>query len=442
MDKKWNLKIRGKIYAPADIEAILKLIKGQRIPVDAEIAETGTQNWKRISGISEFKEYYIEVKRFDKVKCPHCGALIKQDTEFCSLCKASFKKRTKHHCFNHPYATAAKRCEKCFRYLCSKCITVRNGHTYCSDCIKSQKKHSAEGKPAKTGVINKLPNIITALVLFAVAAVIIIRNTGIPGVFDALINHKGRNSGRPYIISMIDTDGNTQEFLIKKRIQIIGTVKKMDPVKYDKNVFTKSLSIAEYPDTFLIITENDEVAGALNYILKEGYDVLMNCRELKVIGRAALKGVKHLSCNYMSFKGMTFGSEKDGWKKAEAPGKYKESGETVPVNINSSNFNTLIELSYNKPVLMEFFADWCQPCKILEPTFNKMAEERKDDILFARIDIEKNPEIAGKYKVKNIPAMVLIVNGKTVKVQTGAGKNDKENRDLINSIITGLDNSQ
>lgn len=251
-----------------------------------------------------------------------------------------------------------------------------------------------------------------------------------PGVFHALNNHKGKSFGRPNIISK------------GKKIQIIGTVKKLDPVEYDKEVFTKSLSIAEYPDTFFVImTENGEVEGALNFVLKEGYDVLMNCRELEVTKGIISEDVRYLCCNYMSFKGMVFGIEEDK-EKATASDKFQELAEILPVNIDDSNFNTVIEHSYKKPVLIDFFANWCHPCKILEPTFNKMAEEKKNDILFARVNIDKSPGLAAKYKVRGIPTMVLIVKGKAVKVQTGAGRNDGENRNLINSIIAHIDNGQ
>ncbi|WP_420601123.1 thioredoxin [Flagellimonas sp.] len=95
-----------------------------------------------------------------------------------------------------------------------------------------------------------------------------------------------------------------------------------------------------------------------------------------------------------------------------------------------TSFTKLIK---SKPrVLVDFYADWCGPCKVLAPILSQVKEELGDQIRIAKIDVDKNPKIAGKYQVRGVPTMLLFKDGKQVWRQSGVvQKNELVN--IINS---------
>ena len=75
-------------------------------------------------------------------------------------------------------------------------------------------------------------------------------------------------------------------------------------------------------------------------------------------------------------------------------------------------------LGSEKPVLVDFFATWCGPCRQLSPILEKVAAER-DDVKIVKIDVDENADLAQKYGVMSIPTLVYIKNGETVSVNVG-----------------------
>lgn len=87
------------------------------------------------------------------------------------------------------------------------------------------------------------------------------------------------------------------------------------------------------------------------------------------------------------------------------------------------SFNNII--NSETPVLIDFYADWCGPCKMLAPILKQVKEEMGNDLKVIKIDVDKNQSLASTYQVKGVPTMLLFKNGKQVWRQSGVlQKND------------------
>ncbi len=87
-----------------------------------------------------------------------------------------------------------------------------------------------------------------------------------------------------------------------------------------------------------------------------------------------------------------------------------------------SKFETIINSEV--PVLVDFFATWCGPCKALAPILESVKRELGDTIKIVKIDVDKNESIAAKYQVRGVPTLLLFRNGKQVWRQSGVLQKD------------------
>ncbi len=84
-----------------------------------------------------------------------------------------------------------------------------------------------------------------------------------------------------------------------------------------------------------------------------------------------------------------------------------------------SNFEELLE-SHEKPILVDFWAEWCPPCKMLNPIITQIAKDWKERVTVIKINIDEKNEIASRYGISSIPTLILFKNGKEVKRSLGA----------------------
>ena len=87
------------------------------------------------------------------------------------------------------------------------------------------------------------------------------------------------------------------------------------------------------------------------------------------------------------------------------------------LTVNKDNFDSVKGSS--KPVLLDFYADWCGPCRMLSPIVEEIADENPQ-YLVGKINVDKEPELAQKFKVMTIPTLVVIKNGSVVSQSAGA----------------------
>jgi len=105
----------------------------------------------------------------------------------------------------------------------------------------------------------------------------------------------------------------------------------------------------------------------------------------------------------------------------------------MALEITDANFEEIV-LKSDKPVLVDFWAVWCGPCRMIAPIVDELHNEFEGKAVIGKVDVDSNPGIAAKYGIRNIPTILFFKNGEVVDKQVGASPK-KALEDKINALM-------
>jgi len=111
-----------------------------------------------------------------------------------------------------------------------------------------------------------------------------------------------------------------------------------------------------------------------------------------------------------------------------------------PVHVTDAEFDEKVMQS-EIPAIVDFWAPWCGPCRMVAPTLEKLAKEYAGDLLVAKVNTDENPDWAMKFGVQGIPTMLFVANGKVVHRQVGALP-EPMLRDVVEQFMNVIEESK
>jgi len=93
----------------------------------------------------------------------------------------------------------------------------------------------------------------------------------------------------------------------------------------------------------------------------------------------------------------------------------------MALNVDDASFSQEV-LAADRPVLVDFWAEWCAPCLAMAPTLDELAVTLADSVKIVKLDVASNPAITSQYNVRNMPTLIVFKNGAPVDMKVGAGQ--------------------
>jgi thioredoxin 1 len=103
------------------------------------------------------------------------------------------------------------------------------------------------------------------------------------------------------------------------------------------------------------------------------------------------------------------------------------------VQLNTTNWNEVI-LNSEIPVLVDFWAEWCGPCRMVSPIVEQLANSLEGKVKVSKLNVDKNPEIAAEYNIQSIPSLVLFKKGKEINRVVGLSPKEKYEKFVNNTL--------
>lgn len=103
------------------------------------------------------------------------------------------------------------------------------------------------------------------------------------------------------------------------------------------------------------------------------------------------------------------------------------------MDVDSNNFKTEV-LNSDKPVFVDFWAEWCMPCRMMAPIMDELSADYEGKVKFAKIDVDDNPQLATDLQILSIPALILFKDGKELTRMTGVNPKENIKREIDNAL--------
>jgi thioredoxin 1 len=107
-------------------------------------------------------------------------------------------------------------------------------------------------------------------------------------------------------------------------------------------------------------------------------------------------------------------------------------------DVNETDFSEkVLEASHQQPVLVDFWADWCPPCRFLTPVLEKVAQDYRGEVLLAKVEVDENMRLAGRYQLRGFPTVILFIRGEEAGRFSGA-RSEPQVRTFVSGLVPAI----